>query len=123
MDYMELLDKVRMAGQNMEVAKRELKPVFNARSNSKEVSILKQRYMRAAREYDQMYDQMKNVINSSEDKKVMWALFYRRAKRMPWDQTYLKVYTSRSEMDIRLAVSAYLHKQYKEDWRKYSDCL
>ena len=71
MDYMELLDKVRMAGQNMEVAKRELKPVFNARSNSKEVSILKQRYMRAAREYDQMYDQMKNVINSSEDKEVM----------------------------------------------------
>lgn len=122
MNYMELLTKVRDCKQKAEEAKRQLMVSGKDAGVNGDVTRWKQQYMRFQNEFESNRQEAMDVIKNSQDPEMMRGIYFRKVLNLPWNEVYRRLYSSRSEIDIRLAVSQYLRKNY-ENWMAYSDCI
>ena len=123
MNYLDLLIKLREAGQTAEKYKRELLSIAETGNpQHHHVAGLKAAYMRAETEFRRLKDQANEIINTAEDVELMRALYLRRVHRVPWEEIGRKIASNRSEMDLRQAAFLYIKRNYV-NWGDYSDCF
>ena len=123
MKYLDLLMKLKEAGQTAERCKRELTNIAGSgKSELRHTANLKAAYMRAEGEFRKLKDQTFEHIRSSEDPELMRALYHRRVYGASWDDMNRRILSNRSEMDLRLAAYQYI-KQNDPYPEAYSDCF
>ncbi len=122
MNYMELLTKARDCRQKAEEAKRQLMTKSKDTGHGDDMARWKQQYMRFQNEFENCRQEVMDVIKNSQDPEMMRGIYFRKVLNLPWDEAYRRLFSRRSEMDIRLAVSRYLHENY-ENWTLYRDCI
>ena len=113
MKYLNLLMKLKEAGQSAERYKRELTSIAESgKSELHQTANLKAAYMRAEGEFRKLKDQAFEHIRSSEDPELMRALYLRRVHGASWDDMNRRILSNRSEMDLRLAAFEYIKQNY-----------
>ena len=113
MKYLNLLMKLKDAGQSAERYKRELMNIAESgKSELHQTANLKAACMRAEEEFRKLKDQAFEHIRSSEDPELMRALYHRRVHGASWDDMNRRILSNRSEMDLRLAAFAYIKQNY-----------
>ena len=117
MKYLNLLMKLKEAGQSAERYKREL-----MKSELHKTANLKAAYIRAEGEFRRLKEQAFEQIRASEDPELMRALYQRRVYGASWDDMNRRILSNRSEMDLRLAAFEYIKQNYA-NWEAYSDCF
>ena len=123
MKYLDLLMKLKEAGQTAERCKRELTSIAESgKSELHQTANLKAAYMRAEGEFRKLKDQVFEHIRSSEDPELMRALYHRRVHGASWDDMNRRILSNRSEMDLRLAAYQYIKQNYSHP-EAYSDCF
>lgn len=123
MKYLDLLTRVREAGQKAEAMKRELMNACESgKSGSSDTASLKKRYMRFESEYRTLHNQAMEMIRASSDVELMRAFFLRRVNRVPWEDIGRKILSNRSEMELRQVAYLYV-KANCDRMEAYSDCL
>lgn len=123
MKYLDLLMKLKEAGQTAERCKRELANI--AESGKKELhqtANLKAAYMRAEGEFRRLKDEAFDMIRASEDPELLRALYQLRVHNIPWEDIPRRLLSNRSEMDFRLAAFEYIKQNYTNR-EAYSDCF
>ena len=123
MKYLDLLTKLKEAGQTAERCKRELTSIAESgKSELHQTANLKAAYMRAEGEFRKLKDQAFEHIRSSEDPELMRALYHRRVHGASWEDMNRRILSNRSEMDLRLAAYQYIKQNYLHP-EVYSDCF
>lgn len=123
MKYLDLLMKLKEAGQTAEKYKRELTNIAEAgKTELHRTANLKAAYMRAEGEFRKLKDQAYDHIRASEDPELMRALYHRRVHGASWDDMNRRILSNRSEMDLRLAAFQYIKQNYPNPV-PYSDCF
>lgn len=123
MKYLDLLTKLREAGQTAEHYKRQLMESAEAgHTELHKTANLKVAYMKAEGEFRKLKEQAFNHIRASEDPELMRALYHRRVHGASWDDMNRRILSNRSEMDLRLAAYQYIKQNYP-DAVAYSDCF
>ena len=123
MKYLNLLMKLKDAGQSAERYKRELTSIAESgKSKLHQTANLKAAYMRAESEFRKLKDQAFEHIRSSEDPELMRALYHRRVYSASWDDMNRRILYNRSEMYLRLATFQYIKQNYPNTV-PYSDCF
>ena len=121
--YLNLLMKLKDAGQSAERYKRELMNIAESgKSELHKTANLKAAYIRAEGEFRRLKEQAFEQIRASEDPELMRALYQRRVYGASWDDMNRRILSNRSEMDLRLAAFAYIKQNYA-NWEAYSDCF
>ena len=123
MKYLNLLMKLKDAGQSAERYKRELMNIAESgKSELHKTANLKAAYIRAEGEFRRLKEQAFEQIRASEDPELMRALYQRRVYGASWDDMNRRILSNRSEMDLRLAAFEYIKQNYA-NWEAYSDCF
>ena len=123
MKYLDLLMKLKEAGQTAERCKRELTNIAESgKSELHRTANLKAVYMRAESEFRKLKDQAFEHIRASEDPELMRALYHRRVHGASWDDMNRGILSNRSEMELRLAAFQYIKQNYPNTV-PYSDCF
>ena len=123
MKYLDLLMKLKEAGQTAEGCKRELTNISESgKSELHQTANLKAAYMRAEGEFRKLKDQAFEHIKASEDPELLRALYQVRVHNVPWEEIPRRLLSNRSEMDLRLAAFQYIKQNYAK-WEAYSDCF
>lgn len=123
MKYLNLLMKLKEAGQSAERYKRELMNIAESgKSELHKTANLKAAYIRAEGEFRRLKEQAFEQIRASEDPELMRALYQRRVYGASWDDMNRRILSNRSEMDLRLAAFEYIKQNYA-NWEAYSDCF
>ena len=123
MKYLDMLTKLREAGQNAERCKRELTHIAESgKTQLHKTANLKADYMRAEGEFRKLKEQAFDHIRASEDPELMRALYHRRVHGASWDDMNRRILSNRSEMDLRLAAFQYIKQNYSNP-AAYSDCF
>jgi hypothetical protein len=123
MKYLDLLMKLKEAGQAAEKCKRNLASIAESgRSELHQTANLKAAYMRAEGEFRKLKEQAIDHIKSSEDPELMRALYQFRVHGVPWEDMSRRILSNRSEMDLRLAAFEYIKQNYANR-EAYSDCF
>lgn len=123
MKYLNLLMKLKDAGQSAERYKRELMNIAESgKSELHKTANLKAAYIRAEGEFRRLKEQAFEQIRASEDPELMRALYHRRVYGASWDDMNRRILCNRSEMDLRLAAFEYIKQNYA-NWEAYSDCF
>ena len=122
MDFMKLISDACELRKQREIAKRRLLFAGRDTALNKGASHYKQQYASANRKYEDICQQIRKAINHADDKEAMWAIFFRRVKRMPWDEVRCHLHSNRSEIDVQLVICRYLRQHYR-NWAAYSDCF
>lgn len=113
MKYLNLLMKLKEAGQSAERYKRELMNIAESgKSELHKTANLKAAYIRAEGEFRRLKEQAFEQIRASEDPELMRALYQRRVYGASWDDMNRRILSNRSEMDLRLAAFAYIKQNY-----------
>lgn len=113
MKYLNLLMKLKDAGQSAERYKRELMNIAESgKSELHKTANLKAAYIRAEGEFRRLKEQAFEQIRASEDPELMRALYQRRVYGASWDDMNRRILSNRSEMDLRLAAFAYIKQNY-----------
>ena len=113
MKYLNLLIKLKDAGQSAERYKRELMNIAESgKSELHKTANLKAAYIRAEGEFRRLKEQAFEQIRASEDPELMRALYQRRVYGASWDDMNRRILSNRSEMDLRLAAFAYIKQNY-----------
>ena len=121
--YLNLLMKLKDAGQSAERYKRELMNIAESgKSELHKTANLKAAYIRAEGEFRRLKEQAFEQIRASEDPELMRALYQRRVYGASWDDMNRRILSNRSEMDLRLAAFEYIKQNYA-NWEAYSDCF
>lgn len=122
--YLNLLMKLKDAGQSAERYKRELMNIAESgKSELHKTANLKAAYIRAEGEFRRLKEQAFEQIRASEDPELMRALLYhRRVYGASWDDMNRRILSNRSEMDLRLTAFEYIKQNYA-NWEAYSDCF
>ncbi len=104
MKYLNLLMKLKDAGQSAERYKRELMNIAESgKSELHKTANLKAAYIRAEGEFRRLKEQAFEQIRASEDPELMRALYQRRVHGASWDDMNRRILSNRSEMELRLA--------------------
>ena len=123
MKYLNLLMKLKEAGQSAERYKRELMNIAESgKSELHKTANLKAAYIRAEGEFRRLKEQAFEQIRASEAPELMRALYQRRVYGASWDDMNRRILSNRSEMDLRLAAFEYIKQNYA-NWEAYSDCF
>ena len=123
MKYLNLLMKLKDAGQSAERYKRELMNIAESgKSELHKTANLKAAYIRAEGEFRRLKEQAFEQIRASEDPELMRALYQRRVYGASWDDMNRRILSNRSEMDLRLAAYQYIKQNYHHP-EAYSDCF
>ncbi len=123
MKYLDLLMKLKEAGQTTEKCKRELTNIAESgKTELHRTANLKAAYMRAEGEFRKLKDQAFEHIRASEDPELMRALYHRRVYGASWDDMNRRILSNRSEMELRLAAFQYIKQNYPNTV-PYSDCF
>lgn len=123
MKYLDLLMKLKEAGQTAERCKRDLASIAESgKSELHQTANLKAAYMRAEGEFRKLKDQAFEYIRASEDPELMRALYHRRVHGASWDDMNRRILSNRSEMELRLAAYQYIKQNYSHP-EAYSDCF
>ena len=123
MKYLNLLMKLKEAGQSAERYKRELMNIAESgKSELHKTANLKAAYIRAEGEFRRLKEQAFEQIRASEDPELMRALYQRRVYGASWDDMNRRILSNRSEMDLRLAAFEFIKQNYA-NWEAYSDCF
>ena len=123
MKYLNLLMKLKDAGQSAERYKRELMNIAESgKSELHKTANLKAAYIRAEGEFRRLKEQAFEQIRASEDPELMRALYQRRVYGASWDDMNRRILSNRSEMDLRLAAYQYIKQNYPHS-EAYSDCF
>ena len=123
MKYLDLLTKLKEAGQTAEHYKRQLMESAEAgQTELHKTANLKVAYMKAEGEFRNLKEQAHDYIRSSEDTELMRALYHRRVHGASWDDMNRRILSNRSEMDLRLAAFQYIKQNYPHP-EAYSDCF
>lgn len=113
MKYLNLLMKLKDAGQSAERYKRELMNIAESgKSELHKTANLKAAYIRAEGEFRRLKEQAFEQIRASEDPELMRALYQRRVYGASWDDMNRRILSNRYEMDLRLAAFAYIKQNY-----------
>lgn len=113
MKYLNLLMKLKDAGQSAERYKRELMNIAESgKSELHKTANLKAAYIRAEGEFRRLKEQAFEQIRASEDPELMRALYQRRVYGASWDDMNRRILSNRSEMDLRLAAFEYIKQNY-----------
>lgn len=113
MKYLNLLMKLKEAGQSAERYKRELMNIAESgKSELHKTANLKAAYIRAEGEFRRLKEQAFEQIRASEDPELMRALYQRRVYGASWDDMNRRILSNRSEMDLRLAAFEYIKQNY-----------
>lgn len=113
MKYLNLLIKLKDAGQSAERYKRELMNIAESgKSELHKTANLKAAYIRAEGEFRRLKEQAFEQIRASEDPELMRALYQRRVYGASWDDMNRRILSNRSEMDLRLAAFEYIKQNY-----------
>ena len=113
MKYLNLLMKLKDAGQSAERYKRELMNIAESgKSELHKTANLKAAYIRAEGEFRRLKEQAFEQIRASEDPEPMRALYQRRVYGASWDDMNRRILSNRSEMDLRLAAFEYIKQNY-----------
>ena len=113
MKYLNLLIKLKDAGQSAERYKRELMNIAESgKSELHKTANLKAAYIRAEGEFRRLKEQAFEQIRASEDPELMRALYQRRVYGASWDDMNRRILSNRYEMDLRLAAFAYIKQNY-----------
>ena len=123
MKYLNLLMKLKDAGQSAERYKRELMNIAESgKSELHKTANLKAAYIRAEGEFRRLKEQAFEQIRASEDPELMRALYQRRVYGASWDDMNRRILSNRSEMELRLAAYQYIKQNYSHP-DAYSDCF
>ena len=123
MKYLDLLMKLKEAGQTAERCKRELMNIAESgKTELHQTANVKAAYMRAEGEFRKLKDQAFEHIRTSEDPELMRALYQRRVYGASWEDIPRRLLSNRSEMDLRLAAFQYIKQNYPNAV-PYSDCF
>lgn len=123
MKYLDMLTKLKEAGQNAERCKRELTSIAElGKTELHKTANLKAAYMRAEGEFRKLKEQALDHIRASEDPELMRALYHRRVHNVRWEEIPRRLLSNRSEMDLRLAAFQYIKQNYPNP-SAYSDCF
>ena len=113
MKYLNLLMKLKDAGQSAERYKRELMNIAESgKSELHKTANLKAAYIRAEGEFRRLKERAFEQIRASEDPELMRALYQRRVYGASWDDMNRRILSNRSEMDLRLAAFEYIKQNY-----------
>ena len=113
MKYLNLLMKLKDAGQSAERYKRELMNIAESgKSELHKTANLKAAYIRAEGEFRRLKEQAFEQIRASEDPELMRALYQRRVYGASWDDMNRRILSNRSEIDLRLAAFEYIKQNY-----------
>ena len=111
--YLNLLMKLKDAGQSAERYKRELMNIAESgKSELHKTANLKAAYIRAEGEFRRLKEQAFEQIRASEDPELMRALYQRRVYGASWDDMNRRILSNRSEMDLRLAAFEHIKQNY-----------
>ena len=111
--YLNLLMKLKDAGQSAERCKRELMNIAESgKSELHKTANLKAAYIRAEGEFRRLKEQAFEQIRASEDPELMRALYQRRVYGASWDDMNRRILSNRSEIDLRLAAFEYIKQNY-----------
>lgn len=123
MKYLDLLKKLREAGQTAEKCKRELANIAESgKTELHQTAHVKAAYMRAEGDFRRLKDEAFDMIRASEDPELLRALYQLRVHNIPWEEIPRRLLSNRSEMDLRLAAFEYIKQNYANR-EAYSDCF